>query len=127
MQVTSPLWPLRDALLPIVGRAGCRRLLSAMYDPALLRAVHAPEALRRALDTFCRTHDIEAVPRREQVLDSDSKSHIYVVHTELAGQAPWPVTASISIRCGLKWPWTICFFHPAHKSPDCRKTNCRAP
>jgi hypothetical protein len=63
MQVTSPLWPLRAALLPIVGRAGYRRLLSAMYDPVLLRAAHAPEPLRRALDAFCCTHDIEAVPR----------------------------------------------------------------
>lgn len=82
---------MRHALLPIVGHAGYRRLLSAMYDPALLRAAHAPTAIIRALGAFCRTNDIEAVPRREQVLDSDSKSRIYVVYTELDGQAPWPL------------------------------------
>ncbi len=91
MQVTPSTRPMREALLPIVGLAGYRRLLSAMYDPALLRAAHAPAEIIRALGTFCRTHDIEAVPRQEQALDSDSKSRIYVVHTELGSQAPWPL------------------------------------
>ncbi len=92
MHVTQPSSrPMRDALLPIVGQAGYRRLLCAMYDPALLRAAHAPAEIVQALGAFCRTHDIEAVPRQEQVLDSDSKSRIYVVHTEVDGQAPWPL------------------------------------
>jgi len=91
MQVTPSIRPMREALLPIVGQAGYRRLLSAMYDPALMRAAHAPAGSIRALSAFCRTNDIEAVPRQEQALDSDSKSRIYVVHTELGGQASWPL------------------------------------
>ncbi len=91
MQVTPSSRPMRDALLPIVGQAGYRRLLSAMYDPGLLRAAHAPAETIRALRTFCRTNDIETVPRQEQVLDSDSKSRIYVVHTQLGDQASWPL------------------------------------
>lgn len=86
---------MRDALLPIVGPAGYRQLLGAMYDPALLRAACAPAEMIDALSAFCRTHDIEAVPRRECALDSDSKSRIYVVRTELDGQTPWPLV--------LKW------------------------
>lgn len=91
MQVTSSSQPMRHTLLPIVGQAGYRRLLNAMYDPALLRAARAPADVIQALGAFRRTYDIEAVPRREQVLDSDSKSCIYVVYTELDGQAPWPL------------------------------------
>lgn len=90
MQITQSL-PMRDALLPIVGPAGYRRLLTAMYDPALLRAAYAPAAMIHALEVFCHANDIEAVPRQEQVLDSDSKSRIYVVHTEFDDQAPWPL------------------------------------
>ena len=91
MQVTPSMRPMRDALLPIVGQAGYRRLLGAMYDPALLQAAHAPAEIIRALGAFCRANDIEAVPRQEQALDSDSKSRIYVVHTQLRGQASWPL------------------------------------
>ncbi len=91
MQVTPSRQPMRDALLPIVGPTGYRRLLGAIYDPALLQAANAPVEIVRALSAFCRAHDIEAVPRQERVLDSDSKSRIYVVHTELGGQAPWPL------------------------------------
>ncbi|WP_089937646.1 hypothetical protein [Candidatus Entotheonella palauensis] len=91
MHVTPFLQPMRYALLPIVGQTGYRRLLSAMYDPALLWAAHAPAEIIRALGVFCRSNDIEAIPRREQVLDSDSKSRIYVVHTEFDGQASWPL------------------------------------
>ena len=56
---------MRDALLPIVGQAGYRRLLGAMYDPALLQAAHAPAEIIRALGAFCRANDIEAVPPRD--------------------------------------------------------------
>jgi hypothetical protein len=91
MQVTPSIPPMREALLPIAGQAGYRRLLSAMYDPALMRAAHAPAEIIWALRAFCRANDLEAVPRREQALESDSKSRIYVVHTELGGQASWPL------------------------------------
>ncbi len=94
MQVTQAL-PMRDALLPIVGQSGYRQLLSAMYDSALLRAAGVSAELIDALDAFRQANDIEAVPRRECALDSDSKSRIYVVRTELNGQKPWMLV--------LKW------------------------
>ncbi len=91
MQATLSLRLMRDALLPLVGQIGYRRLLSAIYNPVLLRAANAPTETIRALSTFCRTNDIESVPRQEQALDSDSKSRIYIVHTQLEGQVPWPL------------------------------------
>ncbi len=92
---TEPSLAMQEALLPLVGHAGYRRLLAAMYDPELLRAACAPDGTKRRLESLLRTHDVEAIPRRESVLDSDSKSRIYVVRTFPDAPDAWTLV--------LKW------------------------
>ena len=72
---------LRDALLPLTGATGYRHLLTVMYGDAVLHAAGiAPDTLSR-LRTLIGVHGVEALPRHEVMLESDSKSRIYVVHT----------------------------------------------
>ncbi|MDH3598842.1 MAG: hypothetical protein OEU26_04275 [Candidatus Tectomicrobia bacterium] len=80
---------MRDALVPIVGSAGYRRLLTAMYRPALLRAAGAPPEFVRQLERLLDSQDVESIPRQEAVLDSDSKSRVYVIQTVLDTDSFW--------------------------------------
>jgi hypothetical protein len=74
---------MRDALLPLIGATGYRHLLSVMYDDNLLRAAGiAPDTISR-LRAVISAHGVEALPRHEVMLESDSKSRIYVVSTQL--------------------------------------------
>lgn len=86
---------LREALWPLVGGEGYRCLLDVMYSALVMQAAHTPpETMRRITDTIA-TRGVEAIPRGECLLESDSKSRIYVVHTQLDGCAPWTLV--------LKW------------------------
>lgn len=76
-------WPLRDALLPLVGTAGYRHLLAVMYSPEVVQAAGAPPDVLQRLAARRLTQDVTALPHTEVVLESDSKSRIYVVHTLL--------------------------------------------
>jgi hypothetical protein len=80
---------MRDALAPIVGSEGYRRLLTAMYHPELLRTAGASAEFVRQLERLLSSHDVESIPRQEAVLDSDSKSRVYVVQTVLDNGSFW--------------------------------------
>lgn len=94
MDTERPL-EMRAALLPLVGTAGYQRLLTVMYSSEVLRHMQvAPETLHRVADTIA-SHGVEAIPRHEILLESDSKSRIYVVRTQFDGSDPWTLV--------LKW------------------------
>ena len=86
---TAPPLLMRDALVPMVGIAGYRRLLTAMYRPELLRVAGAPAEFIRQLERLLRSQDVESMPRQEAVLDSDSKSRVYVVQTVFDNGSFW--------------------------------------
>jgi hypothetical protein len=74
---------MRDALLPLAGVTGYRHLLTMMYSGEVLCAAGvAPHTMAR-LASWIGTHGVEALPRHEIMLESDSKSRIYVVQTQL--------------------------------------------
>lgn len=73
-------WPLREALLPLVGMAGYRQVLDMVFSPAVLRGAGAPPAVLRSVAARRSALDVTALPHTEVVLESDSKSRIYVVH-----------------------------------------------
>jgi hypothetical protein len=83
--VTSAKSPLqmRDALLPLVGAAGYRDVLTAMYHKDLLQAAGLAPALVSRVEAYALAHGVEALPRQEVRLESDSKSRIYVIQTWL--------------------------------------------
>jgi hypothetical protein len=86
---------MRDALLPLTGATGYRHLLTVMYGDAVLHAAGiAPDTISR-LRTLIDAHGVEALPRHEVMLESDSKSRIYVVHTHPGNAAPFALV--------LKW------------------------
>ena len=58
---------MRDALVPLVGIDGYRRLLAAMYRPELLRAAGAPAEFIRRLERLLRSQDVESMPRQEAI------------------------------------------------------------
>lgn len=76
---------LQQALYPIAGQAGYRYLLTTMYSDAVLRAAGMPAATRKRLAAYREAHGVEALPRSETLLESDSKSQIYVVQPTLEG------------------------------------------
>ncbi len=86
---------LREALLPLLGRAAYQHLLSTMYSPEVLGALGVTPETVRQLERLIATRGIEAIPRHETMLESDSKSRIYVVHTHLDDRKPWALV--------LKW------------------------
>jgi hypothetical protein len=74
---------MRDALLPLVGVAGYQDLLEAMYHKDTLRAAGVARDTISRVGAYLVSHNVAALPRREVMLESDSKSPIYVVHTSL--------------------------------------------
>lgn len=98
---TAPSLLMRDDLAPIVGSAGYRRLLTAMYRPELLRAAGASPEFVRQLARWLSTQDVESIPRQEAVLDSDSKSRVYVVHTVF--------------DTGCFWTWVLKWYNGARQ------------
>ncbi|MCZ6875822.1 MAG: hypothetical protein O7G88_20210 [bacterium] len=83
MDAEQPL-QMCDALLPLVGEACCQQLLARMYDREVLRAADIKTETICRVDAFIASHGVEAMPRREVMLESDSKSRIFVVHTQLS-------------------------------------------
>jgi hypothetical protein len=82
MDTAHPL-PMRNALLPLVGPQGYQHLLTVMYSKDILcEAGVAPEVIAR-LGASLVPHNIGMLRRHEVLLESDSKSPIYVVHTQL--------------------------------------------
>lgn len=78
---------MRNALLPLVGNQGYQQLLTAMYSKDILcEAGVSPEVVSQ-LGAYLVLHDVESLRRREIMLESDSKSPIYVVHTQLDSDA----------------------------------------
>ena len=74
---------MRDALLPLTGVAGYRHLLTVMYGDDILPAAGVAPAMIARLRALSGTHGVEALPQHEVMLESDSKSRIYVVQTAL--------------------------------------------
>jgi hypothetical protein len=82
MDTAHPLH-MRNALLPLVGPQGYRHLLTVMYGKDILcEAGVAPEIIAR-LGACLVSRSVETLRRHEVMLESDSKSPIYVVHTQL--------------------------------------------
>ncbi|MGQ4809117.1 hypothetical protein NKDENANG_02519 [Candidatus Entotheonellaceae bacterium PAL068K] len=75
---------MRDALLPLVGAEGYRRVLTVMYSRQVLQATTkvSPQAIHR-VEALSLSRGVMAIPRHEVALESDSKSRIYVVQTRL--------------------------------------------
>jgi hypothetical protein len=86
---TAPPLLMRDALVRMVGIEGYRRLLTAMYRPELLHAAGASAEFIRQLERLLRSQDVESMPRQEALLDSDSKSRVYVVQTVFDNGSYW--------------------------------------
>jgi hypothetical protein len=82
MTAEQPL-QMCDALTPLVGKQGYRQLLAQMYDHEVLRAADVKAETVYRVDAFIASHGVAALPRREVMLESDSKSRIFVVHTKL--------------------------------------------
>ncbi len=74
---------MRDALVPLVGEEGYQHVLTVMYSKDVLQAADVADETVCRVDALIALHGIEALPRREVMLESDSKSRIYVVHTQL--------------------------------------------
>lgn len=78
---------MRDALLPLVGRAGYQALLTVMYGKDVLQAAGLSYETIARVEAVALVHGVEALPCAEVVLESDSKSRIYVVQTQLGEDA----------------------------------------
>ncbi len=83
MAAEQPL-QMCDALTPLVDNQGYHQLLARMYDRELLRAADVKAETICRVDAFIASHGVAALPRREVMLESDSKSRIFVVHTQLS-------------------------------------------
>jgi hypothetical protein len=77
------LLQMRDALLPLAGRTGYQQLLTMMYRKDVLQAAGLAPATISHVETCLSAHGAEMLPRQEVKLESDSKSPIYVVQTQL--------------------------------------------
>jgi hypothetical protein len=86
---------LRDALLPLAGATGYRHLLTMMYGGEVLCAAGVAPHTIACLASWIGTHGVDTLPRHEIMLESDSKSRIYVVHTQLGDEDPFALV--------LKW------------------------
>lgn len=83
MTAEQPL-QMRDALTPLVGQPGYRQLLARMYDREVLRAADVKAETISRVDAFIASHGVAALPRCEVMLESDSKSRIFVLHTQFS-------------------------------------------
>jgi hypothetical protein len=74
---------MRDALLPLAGRTGYQQLLTVMYHKDVLQAAGLAPATLSHVGACLSAHGAERLPRQEVRLESDSKSPVYVIHTQL--------------------------------------------
>jgi hypothetical protein len=74
---------MRDALLPLAGSTGYRQLLTVMYHKDVLQAAGLAPSTIGHVGACLSTHGAERLPRQEVKLESDSKSPVYVVQTQL--------------------------------------------
>lgn len=93
---------LREALLPLVGPQGYQRVLAAMYHPEVLRVTAPNVATRQHIVRTVAAHGHEALPRQETVLESDSKSRIYVIR--ICGHGVEPLTMVLKWYEGSRQP-----------------------
>lgn len=82
MDTEQPL-QMYDALTPLVDQHGYQQLLARMYDREVMRAADVKAETIRRVEAFIASHGVAALPRREIMLESDSKSRIFVVQTQL--------------------------------------------
>jgi hypothetical protein len=82
MTAEQPL-QMCDALTPLVDQHGYQQLLTRMYDCEVLRAADVKAETIRRVNAFITSYGVAALPRREVMLESDSKSRIFVIHTQL--------------------------------------------
>ena len=94
--------PLRNALLPLVGPQGYQRVLAAMYHPDVIRVAAPNAATSQRIVQTVASHGYEALSRQETVLESDSKSRIYVVR--ICDDGVEPLTMVLKWYEGARYP-----------------------